>query len=144
MTTKKKSATVTALRLSQRLDADGVMTTPNVWHTVGEYPGLWHPTIAVPVDVVDGDDAWAKARNDDPECPLDLVQIDDAEADAGREAFAKATGESLEALMIRVGRVRPTPSASEFSAAGATVQGMEAERLAAEYQNASGTVKEEE
>jgi hypothetical protein len=144
MTTKKKSATVVALRLSQRLDENGVMTTPNVWHTVGEYPGLWHPTIAVPVDVVDGDEAWAKARNDDPGCPLELVKIDDAEADAGREAFAKATGESLEALMVRVGRVRPAPSASEFSAAGATVQGMEAERLAAEYRNADAKVTGEE
>lgn len=112
---------------------------PSVWHTVGDHPGLWHPVIAVPVDVVDGDEEWARPLDKAKGVPLELVYITDDEADAGREAFADATGESHEALLARLNR----PMARTGSD-GSGVDGLERERVMAEAMNAKAKVQDKE
>lgn len=120
-----KSGGVPALRLT-------LGGAPTTWHTVGEYPGLWHPVIAVPVSVVDGDEAWAQARHDDPGCPLGLELVSDEDAEKAAEAYAEAAQQSREEVLARLtARPRPTPDSPE------------ADRLRAEIDNATATVSEE-
>lgn len=136
--TKAKGA-VPALRLT-------LGGAPNVFHTLGEYPGLWHPTIAVPVDVVDGDETWAQARHDEAGCPVELVYLTEAEAAAGREAFAKASGETYDALLARLGGGIPmaAPDSSVDGDGGAHLAGVEAERVAAAHKSLTTTVETKE
>ncbi len=130
--TPKKGA-IPALRLT-------LGGAPNVWHHVADYPGLWHPTIAVPVDCVDGDEEWAKPLDKAKGCPLELVYITADEADENRKSFAKATGESHEVLLKRVERGGMTRPGSDSHG----VDGLEAERVMSEAHHASATVKDKE
>jgi len=123
--TKKNQGAHPALRLS-------LGGAPATWHTVGEYPGLWHPHIPVPVSVLDGDEAWAQARHDDPGCHLELVYLSDKEAEAGAEAYADAVKESREEVLARLTqRPRPTPDSPA------------SDQLRNEIDNATGSVAEE-
>lgn len=114
MTTKKGA--VPALRLT-------LGGAPPVWHSVGEHPGLYHPVVALPIDAVDGDDEWASRLHDDAGCPLEVVMLDDDEAEAAREAYAAATGASRRGVM----------SAAKRGASGA-----QADRVLAEHAQAKG------
>lgn len=121
----KQKGAVPALRLN-------LGGAPNVWHAVADLPGLWHPTIAVPVDAVEGSEEWASPLHDDAGCPLELVHISEDEATTGREAFAKATGQSLDALLARLHKDIPVLPG-----------GFEEQRIAAEHQNVMATVPDE-
>lgn len=96
-----------------------------VWHVVVGLPGLYHPSIAVPRDdakeIVDrlkkqaaeARKAWGEfeaAQEKDgkrpagpfpfvePPCPVELVELSEAEAEKGREAHAEALAASRNAV----------------------------------------------
>lgn len=114
MTTKKGA--VPALRFT-------LGGAPPTFHTVGELPGLWHPTIAVPVDVLGLDEEWAQKVSNEKGVPLELVLIPEDAADAGREAYGHAMGLSRKAVL---------------EAARHPVAGAHADRVLAEHAHGKG------
>lgn len=117
---------------------------PNTWHFMPAHPGLWHPQIAVPIDVVEGDTDWAQQLHDDPGCPVELVYLTATEAEAGREAYADASGESLETLLARIHRGGTTPEGVSVDPDSVALSGIERARIAAEAHGATATVPDKE
>ena len=67
---------------------------PATWHFLGDKPGMYHPTIPVPLDAVGVTAETAQAWHDHEGVPVELVQITETEAAAARALFPQAVEEA--------------------------------------------------
>jgi hypothetical protein len=77
---------------------------PNTWHTLGEHPGLYHPTIPTLLRLVGRDEEWAQALHDDEGCPVEVVSVAAKDAPAAEDAFLEACGERDSAAVRAMAR----------------------------------------